>query len=519
LVTGRKLLLADDSVTIQKVIDLTFSDEGIEVTTVSNGELALSKLEEIQPDIVLADIFMPGRNGYEVCEHIKRDARYRHIPVLLLVGSFEPFDEAEARRVGADDYLTKPFQSIRQLVSKVASLLGGSSQAGDEASTRDLELPEELSKQQGRENGSADIYTADTAPLPTELANKEPAEAVAHLAGHESLDDELIETRPATEIAEPRLTMSAGDTRPTEPLSFADLAEAGIKSPAQAEPELQSQPESFNETIRDFKLEEMNEEVLSTEPQQRPARASYMNNAAAADEALLDLGDIEPPVSMTEADDFILDLQDEAPAAVASMTEPARAAATWPETETPILETDGADGADDFAPPVEAGTSAHGFVEDTAPAAYENAEASNSYPAAEAGAIEHFATAEAGVGEAPAVGEAAPTAFAAQGGFEPQVEAHGLYESTFTAMPERVFSEETPTVEAAPPFAQSTAMPAAQPSGQITLDQLSPEAIDAIARRAVELLSSKVVEQVAWEVVPQLAELLIKRKLEEEKAQ
>jgi CheY-like chemotaxis protein len=63
-------------------------------------------LEEVAPDIVLADIFMPGLNGYEVCEHIKRNERFRHIPVMLLVGSFEPFDEAEARRVGADDYLT-----------------------------------------------------------------------------------------------------------------------------------------------------------------------------------------------------------------------------------------------------------------------------------------------------------------------------------------------------------------------------------------------------------------------------
>jgi CheY-like chemotaxis protein len=506
LVTGRKLLLADDSVTIQKVIDLTFSDEGIEVTTVGNGELALAKLEELQPDIVLADIFMPGRSGYEVCEHIKRDERYRHIPVMLLVGSFEPFDEAEARRVGADDYLTKPFQSIRQLVSKVASLLGGSSPAADEARTRDLELPEEIAKQQSSENGSADIHTADTAPLSKELEGQEPAEA--HLSGHESVDDEMIEARAATGIAEPRATIGASDTRPTEPLSFADLAEAGI------EPPMQTAPESLNETVRDFELEEMNDEPLSTEPQ-RPAPANYMNSAAAADEALLDLGDIEPPVSTTEADDFILDLQDEAPAAVAPMAEPAQeAVATWPEAAAPALEAQGVAATADFESSV-TGSSAHGFVEEIAPAAYENAEASNSYAATQEADAAPFVTEEAGVQETPAVGEAAPTAFAAQGGFEPQVEAHGGYETTFTAMPENVLSEETPTIEAKPPVVESTAAP----TGQITLDQLSPEVIDAIARRAVELLSSKVVEQVAWEVVPQLAELLIKRKLEEEKAQ
>jgi CheY-like chemotaxis protein len=95
----------------------------LEVITVSDGQQAIEMLEELTPDIVLADVFMPGLNGYQVCEYIKRTERFRHIPVMLLVGSFEPFDEAEARRVGADDYLTKPFQSIRQLISKVTNLL------------------------------------------------------------------------------------------------------------------------------------------------------------------------------------------------------------------------------------------------------------------------------------------------------------------------------------------------------------------------------------------------------------
>src|SRR5687767_3663478 len=94
---------------------------------------------------------MPGRSGYEVCEHIKRNERFRHIPVMLLVGSFEPFDEAEARRVGADDVLTKPFQSIRQLVNRVGTLLGGKAAGGEqvgkgEASAEELS-PHDLSDQ------------------------------------------------------------------------------------------------------------------------------------------------------------------------------------------------------------------------------------------------------------------------------------------------------------------------------------------------------------------------------------
>ena len=126
-----KLLLADDSITIQKVVNLTFADEGIEVISVGDGNSAMEKFEEMTPDLVMADINMPGLSGYEICERIKSNEATRRIPVILLVGSFEPFDESEAQRVGANDYLTKPFQSIRQLVSKVSDLLN-SPPTGDE---------------------------------------------------------------------------------------------------------------------------------------------------------------------------------------------------------------------------------------------------------------------------------------------------------------------------------------------------------------------------------------------------
>lgn len=502
MVTGRKLLLADDSVTIQKVIDLTFSDEGIEVTTVGNGEQALSKLEEIQPDIVLADIFMPGRNGYEVCEHIKRDERFRHIPVLLLVGSFEPFDEAEARRVGADDYLTKPFQSIRQLVNKVTTLISGGGRSEDETSTRDLELPEELAAKQGREDAGADIYTADTAPLPKELEDKDPAEAAAHLAGHESLDDEMIEARAASEMTEPRSTMGgAGDTRPTAPFSQADLKEAGITAPAE------EQPESLQETINDFELDAMNEEPLSTEPQGHTS-GSYMTNAAAADEALLDLGDIEPPVSTTEADDFILDLQDDAPAAM-PFSEPSVAVSNNAPVEAEQPEPEAAPAHAGFSfSPSEMSAPEPQFSEDFAPVINEPVEAPAAF-ADEAAAAEAY-TAEEPVSLLSAVGEGENSQ-----AFAPRAVSYPLDRTTDASMPGAMLHE----VEAAAGHEAASAQAAEPRTGQITLEQLSPEAIDAIARRAVELLSSRVVEEVAWEVVPQLAELLIKRKLEEEKTQ
>ena len=120
----RRLLLADDSVTIRKVVELTFAEEGIEVISASDGDMAMQKFVEQTPDIVLVDVEMPGSSGYQICEMIKSDESTRHIPVLLLVGSFEPFDQTAAEKAHADGFLTKPFHSIRELVAKVNELLG-----------------------------------------------------------------------------------------------------------------------------------------------------------------------------------------------------------------------------------------------------------------------------------------------------------------------------------------------------------------------------------------------------------
>ena len=124
------ILLADDSITIQKIVNLTFSGEGIEVVTVGNGEAAVKKIHEIRPALVLADIFMPGKNGYEVCDYIKTDLSLSATPVILLVGAFEPFDSNEAARVKADGHLTKPFE-IKVLISAVNSLISAAGEPKD----------------------------------------------------------------------------------------------------------------------------------------------------------------------------------------------------------------------------------------------------------------------------------------------------------------------------------------------------------------------------------------------------
>src|SRR3981189_2726889 len=118
-----KILVADDNSNIQKMVTLALKDQGIDVVAVGNGEAAVRKISDIRPDLVLADVFMPVRNGYEVCKYVKDDSTLSHIPVILLVGAFDPLDEQEAQRVGADGVLKKPFVPPDPLISMVKSAL------------------------------------------------------------------------------------------------------------------------------------------------------------------------------------------------------------------------------------------------------------------------------------------------------------------------------------------------------------------------------------------------------------
>jgi CheY-like chemotaxis protein len=137
-----KILVADDNSNIQKMVGLALKEQGIEVVAVGNGEAAVRKISDIRPDLVLADVFMPVRNGYEVCEYVKTDPTLSHIPVILLVGAFDPLDEQEAQRVGADGVLKKPFVPPDPLISMVKSALaraGVAHGAAGAAKTPELE--------------------------------------------------------------------------------------------------------------------------------------------------------------------------------------------------------------------------------------------------------------------------------------------------------------------------------------------------------------------------------------------
>ena len=117
----KSLLLADDSVTIQKAVEMTFKAEDVTLTVVSDGNEAFAHAQEAKPDLILADVTMPGLGGYELCEKVRADAGMRHIPVLLLGGG-TPIDPSKAIAVGANGHMPKPFDS-QKLIDQVKQIL------------------------------------------------------------------------------------------------------------------------------------------------------------------------------------------------------------------------------------------------------------------------------------------------------------------------------------------------------------------------------------------------------------
>jgi len=120
------ILLADDSLTIQKVVELTFAETDYRVVAVSSGDELLDRLADSRPDLIICDVIMPGKDGYEVCQQIKSSSAWLHLPVILLTGTFEPFDRDRAISAGCSEIITKPFEA-RKLVDTVERLIGGPS--------------------------------------------------------------------------------------------------------------------------------------------------------------------------------------------------------------------------------------------------------------------------------------------------------------------------------------------------------------------------------------------------------
>ncbi len=283
--SNRKLLLADDSVTIQKVVNLTFADEGIDVMTASDGDAAMQMIESNPPDIVLADVHMPGLNGYEVCELVRANPATENIPVVLLVGSFEPFDEEQARLVGATEHLTKPFESIRGLVARVSELL---------ESQPDVSEPDAAEAHPESEAAAApEIQDIDNLYRDSfsDLSEHLPGKSGGQDLGDPGMDDEMIETTFLSPQHEDTQTIDEVVEIPAE--IPADIAEAPAEieyaepleldrseTPAEWETapvETQPEPSQFADTLEFTNEPEPSpaqDEAVTGEPE-APAEESY----------------------------------------------------------------------------------------------------------------------------------------------------------------------------------------------------------------------------------------------------
>jgi CheY-like chemotaxis protein len=238
-----RILVADDNSNIQKMVALALKDEGIDVVAVGNGDAAMRKIPDLRPDLVLADIFMPVRNGYEVCEFVKSDSRYMSTPVVLLVGAFDPLDEQETQRVHADGVLKKPFVPPDPLINMVKALLAKSN--GQKlASAQTPIVPKAATPPQ--------TATPQAAPAPV----TEPSASIApEAAAMPALPHPQVEVKPA---AQQKPAAYVPPVRPIQPQTVkaddTDEVTTAVRDPNLGEPfwaapaEPAEEPEEKSET-------------------------------------------------------------------------------------------------------------------------------------------------------------------------------------------------------------------------------------------------------------------------------
>lgn len=303
-------MLADDSAAVRKVIELTFADEGMEVITVGDGRSALERCAQVVPDLVLADVYMPEMGGYELCRSLKQDERFAKTPVVLLISSFEPFDEDEARRVGADDVVTKPFQSIRQLVSRVGSLL----QKGED----EPEMTHQYST----------LGISQTEPVTPELLEEQVSEPQVTVLVEAPIM-EHVEPEPAGVTCSTDIDLQTADTLRLErvfdePVADTSADELSMQDTIEVEPVAIETSEDHAETIDEPAPEPVSYAVMS-EPivQAAPPPRQF-------DDAVLDLEDQELGEPQMVADDVFLDLDFDN--GVSAEVRPARAYEAPPES-------------------------------------------------------------------------------------------------------------------------------------------------------------------------------------------
>lgn len=250
------LLLADDSVTIRKVVELTLPHDRFVVSSFGDGEAALEAARLNKPDVLLADVVMPKIDGYRLCSAFREDPLLQDIPVILMVGTFEKFDEEQGRQAGADDYIIKPFEA-QSLIGKIDAAIRNRAAAS-------IVAPLPLSEEESSE-------IAELAGLDSEPSLEMPPDTLESPAVAEVLPEieDVITGPPASEPpvamleeTEPTTVTEGDESFPwEEDLTLPD--EVPAESPAPAVAEVAIDEPASNEADNVFSLSDFNETAFT----------------------------------------------------------------------------------------------------------------------------------------------------------------------------------------------------------------------------------------------------------------
>ena len=220
-----RILVADDSITIQKIVAMAFANEDVEVEGIGNGKEAFDKIPDFKPDIVLADVDMPGLNGFELSQKIKSTPDLASIKVLLLASDFEDFDEENFKKCLAENHISKPFKSDN-IVQMVTRVMGGDSAVKNEPAlsksvSEDVELDEEPSLEELLESveklSTDSIETEDLIEETTPMQEKAEMDRRDPVASGTDISGQMIqEVEPQNEGEIARPTFEAEENAQEE---------------------------------------------------------------------------------------------------------------------------------------------------------------------------------------------------------------------------------------------------------------------------------------------------------------
>lgn len=333
---GKRVLLADDSATIQKLVKMALSGTSYELHSAFDGREALKKTNEVAPDIILADAIMPDMDGYELCQAVKADPRLSGVPVVLLIGRFQPFDEARAEAAGIDERMIKPFSASR-LIELIEKLLANAPEKpvmppepdGGMDATVNM-TPEELathtSQWQNEQTAmTEDIPKIEDIQFDDDISfDDDPVTSDLSQADTMMLDERLEDGEDDADVGGP-MTMELS----TEDLvdiddpvpSFSEAEEVANQEQFLAEDDVEELDESdlLDDSIGGFEIETEEEsqnvplEELDTGPLQPVAApASLKEESTATDFDEGDTQPVEPPdLSAVPQFDEIEDLDDQ----------------------------------------------------------------------------------------------------------------------------------------------------------------------------------------------------------------